>query len=75
MPDQDNWAFRIPNRALGCRDVVLKRVEGILDGNDLQPRLLEYRYDLLPRRTVGKRAVYEYGRLSLEFGCGNRSHR
>ena len=44
-------------RPLGGDEVVLQRVEWVLDCNDLESGLFEIRNDFLPGRPVSKRTV------------------
>src|SRR5215469_96368 len=57
MADEDDRTFRVPDRPLGGGDVVLQRVEWVLDCNDLESGLFEIRNDLLPARSISKRTV------------------
>src|SRR6516225_1238940 len=57
MADEDDRTFRVPDRPLGGGNVVLQRVERVLDCNDLESSLFEKQNDSLPGRPVGKRAV------------------
>src|SRR5215472_1763722 len=71
MADQDDRTFRIPDRPLGGGDVVVQRVEWVLDCNDLEAGLFEIRNDFLPGRPVSKRTVNKD--CGLGFQLSSRS--
>jgi hypothetical protein len=79
MADQDDRTFCVPERPLGGSDVVIQRVERILDCNDLKSGLFEIRNDFLPARPVRKRTVdkdcglgSQLGSRSWQADCGHR---
>src|SRR5262249_49022304 len=79
MANQDDGTFRIPDRPLGGGDVVLQRVERVLDCNDLESGLFEIRNDFLPGRPVSKRTVDKDCGLGFQLSSRswrvNRGHR
>src|SRR5215472_13163462 len=79
MADQDSRTFRIPDRPLGGGDIVVQRVERVLDCNDLESSLFEIRDDLLPARPVRERTVDKDCGLGFQLGSrswrANRNHR
>src|ERR1700722_19487331 len=79
MADQDDRTFCVPDRPLGGGDVVVQRVERVLDCNDLESGLFEIRNDFLPARPVRKRTVDEDCGFGFQLGSrswqADRGHR
>src|SRR5215472_12187407 len=79
MADQDDRTFRVPDRPLGGGNVVLQRVERVLDCNDLESGLFEIRNDFLPARPVRKRTMDKDCGLGFQLVSRNwqadRGHR
>src|SRR5215510_5893884 len=79
MANEDDGTFRIPDRPLGGGDVVLQRVERVLDCNDLESGLFEIRNDFPPGRPVSKRTVDKDCGLGFQFRSrswqADRGHR
>src|SRR5215510_7456628 len=67
MANEDDGTFRIADRPLGGGDVVLQRVERVLDCNHLEASLLEMWNDFPPGRPVSKRTV------DKDYGLGSQS--
>src|SRR5215471_5995417 len=79
MADQDDRTFCVPYRPLGGGDVVVQRVERILNCNDLESGLFEIRNDFLPARPVCKCPMdkdcglgFQLGSRSWQADRGNR---
>src|SRR5262249_39134138 len=79
MADQNDRTFRVPDRPLGGGDVVVQRVERVLDCNDLESGLFEIRNDFLPARPVRKRTMDKDCGLGFQLGSrswqADRGHR
>src|ERR1700752_4734475 len=79
MADQDDRTFCVPDRPLGGGDVVVQRVERVLDCNDLESGLFEIRNDFPPARPVRKRTVDKDCGLGFQLGSrswqADRGHR
>src|SRR5215471_11105774 len=79
MADQDDRTFRVPDRPLGGGNVVVQRVERVLDCNDLESGLFEIRNDFLPARPVRKRTMDKDCGLGFQLVSRNwqadRGHR
>jgi hypothetical protein len=60
MTDQDDRPGACVERPFGRRHVIGERGQRVLDCNDLESFGLEQRDDLLPARTIGKRAVNQH---------------
>src|SRR5262252_4800479 len=68
MADQDDRTFSVPDRPLGGGDVVVQRIERVLNCNDLETGLFEIRNDFLPARPVRKRTMDKHCALGLQLG-------
>src|SRR5215469_2713370 len=79
MADQDDRTFRVPDRPLGGGNVVVQRVERVLDCNDLESGLFEIRNDFVPARPVRKRTMDKDCGLGFQLGSrssqADRGHR
>src|SRR5262252_1927894 len=73
MAHQDDRTLRVLDCALGRGDVVVQRVERVLDCNNLESRLFEIRDNLLPARPVRERTMDKD--CGLGFQLGSRSWR
>src|SRR6516164_8653196 len=73
MAHQDDRTLRVLDCPLGRGDVVVQRVERVLDCNNLESSLFEIRDDLLPARPVRERTMDKD--RSLGFQLCSRSWR
>src|ERR1700747_1675736 len=79
MADQDDRTFRVPDCPLGRGNIVVQRVEWVLDRNNLESGLFEIRDDLLPARPVRERTMDKDRGLGFQLGSrswrADRNHR
>src|ERR1700758_3121759 len=79
MADQDDRTFCVPDCPLGRGNIVIQRVEWVLDCNNLESGLFEIRDDLLPARPVRERTMDKDRGLGFQLGSrswrADRNHR